>query len=63
MNPGKDPAYPRTVSERHRRPCPAVQPQLHLHDAGPTHPYLMWDWKSVARGYDALVFDLSRTGQ
>jgi hypothetical protein len=25
-------------------------------------PYLMRDWKSVARGYDSLVFDLHRTG-
>ncbi|MFC1483446.1 LamG-like jellyroll fold domain-containing protein [Candidatus Neomarinimicrobiota bacterium] len=25
-------------------------------------PYLMRDWKSVAMGYDSLVFDLSRTG-
>src|SRR5512146_1692134 len=25
-------------------------------------PYLMRDWKSVARGYDSLVFDLNRTG-
>ena len=26
-------------------------------------PYLMRDWKQVAQGYDALVFDLDRTGQ
>ncbi|MCK4579514.1 MAG: laminin G, partial [Candidatus Marinimicrobia bacterium] len=26
-------------------------------------PYLMRDWKSVAIGYDSLVFDLSLTGQ
>ncbi|MBK7259270.1 MAG: LamG domain-containing protein [Ignavibacteriae bacterium] len=26
-------------------------------------PYLMRDWKSVARGYDSLAFDLDRTGQ
>ncbi len=25
-------------------------------------PYLMRDWKRVARGYDSLVFDFSRTG-
>jgi hypothetical protein len=26
-------------------------------------PYLMRDWKAVARGYDSLVFDFSRSGQ
>ena len=26
-------------------------------------PYLMRDWKQVARGYDAFVFDLNRTGE
>ena len=26
-------------------------------------PYLMRDWKQVARGYDALIFDLNHTGQ
>jgi hypothetical protein len=26
-------------------------------------PYLMRDWKAVARGYDSLAFDVSRTGQ
>ncbi len=25
-------------------------------------PYLMRDWKAVARGYDSLVFDFNRTG-
>jgi len=25
-------------------------------------PYLMRDWKQVARGYDSLVFDFNRTG-
>lgn len=25
-------------------------------------PYLMRDWKQVARGYDSLVFDLTKTG-
>lgn len=25
-------------------------------------PYLMRDWKQVARGYDSIAFDLSRTG-
>jgi hypothetical protein len=26
-------------------------------------PYLMRDWKAVARGYDSLAFDLTRSGQ
>jgi len=26
-------------------------------------PYIMRDWKQVARGYDSLVFDLNRAGQ
>ncbi|MEE9189420.1 MAG: LamG-like jellyroll fold domain-containing protein, partial [Candidatus Neomarinimicrobiota bacterium] len=27
------------------------------------NPYLMRDWKQVTRGYDSLVFDLTRTGE
>ncbi|HEV8539491.1 MAG TPA: hypothetical protein VGR15_11290, partial [Bacteroidota bacterium] len=26
-------------------------------------PYLMRNWREVARGYDSLAFDLNRTGE